>query len=89
MSLFPRQQQNTINKVVCKLDSSPIQLKGQGYNDWTLATKTLCCQGMKLHVEYDHEVNAPTHNERAFARKYFNPPHPNPLPHAMRGGEGS
>jgi hypothetical protein len=27
-------------------------------------------------------------NERAFARKYFNPPLPNPLPHAMRGGEG-
>lgn len=60
MSLLPRQKHKEINKVVRKLDSSPIQLKGRGYNDWTLATKTLRCQGLKLHVEYDYEVNAPT-----------------------------
>lgn len=69
MSLLPRQRQKTINKVVRKLDSSPIQLKGRGYNDWTFATKTLRCQGMKLHVEYDHEVNAPTRIELSHANK--------------------
>ena len=63
MSLLPRQQRKEVNKVVRKLDSSPIQLKGRGYNEWTLANKTLRCQGMKLHVEYDHEVGAPTRIE--------------------------
>lgn len=60
MSLLPKQKRKDVNKVVRKLDSSPIQLKGRGYNDWTLANKTLRCQGLKLHVEYDHEVDAPT-----------------------------
>lgn len=60
MKLLPRKKQQEVGKVVRKLDSSPIQLKGRGYNEWTLATKTLRCQGLKLHVEYDYEVNAPT-----------------------------
>lgn len=59
MSLLPRQKRKEVNKVVRKLDSSPIQLKGRGY-DWTLATQTLRCQGLKLHVEYDHAIKAPT-----------------------------
>lgn len=59
MGLLPRRKRQEVNKVVRKLDSSPIQLKGRGYNDWTLANKTLRCQGLKLHVEYDHEVGAP------------------------------
>ena len=60
MGLLPGKKQQEVDKVVRKLDSSPIQLKGRGYNEWTLATKTLRCQGLKLHVEYDYEVNAPT-----------------------------
>lgn len=60
MGLLPKKKQKEVNKIVRKLDSSPIQLKGRGYNDWTLLNKTLRCQGLKLHVEYDHEVNAPT-----------------------------
>jgi len=59
MSLLPKQKRNEVNKVVRKLDSSPIQLKGRGYNEWTLAHKTLRCQGLKLHVEYEHEVGVP------------------------------
>lgn len=59
MNLLPRQKRKEVNKVVRTLDSSPIQLKGRGYNDWTLATKTLRCQGLKLHVEYDYEATAP------------------------------
>lgn len=63
MSLLPRKQRKEVNKVVRKLDSSPIQLKGRGYDEWTLANKTLRCQGIKLHVEYDHGVDAPTRIE--------------------------
>lgn len=60
MSLLPQKRRKEVNKVVRKLDSSPIQLKGRGYDDWTLVNKTLRCQGIKLHVEYDSEVVAPT-----------------------------
>ena len=60
MSLLPRKQRKEVNKVVRKLDSSPIQLKGRGYDEWTFSNKTLRCQGIKLHVEYDSEVVAPT-----------------------------
>jgi putative transposase len=59
-SLLPRKQRKEVNKVVRKLDSSPIQLKGRGYDEWTLANRTLRCQGVKLHVEYDGELDAPT-----------------------------
>ena len=59
-SLLPRKQRKEVNKVVRKLDSSPIQLKGRGYDEWTLVNKTLRCQGIKLHVEYDGEIDAPT-----------------------------
>ena len=63
MRLLPRKERKEVNKVVRKLDSSPIQLKGRGYDDWTLANKTLRCQGIKLHVEFDSEVEAPTRVE--------------------------
>ena len=63
MGLLPRKERKEVNKVVRKLDSSPIQLKGRGYDDWTLANKTLRCQGIKLHVEFDSEVEAPTRVE--------------------------
>lgn len=63
MTLLPRKQRKEVNKVVRKLDSSPIQLKGRGYDDWTFVNKTLRCQGIKLHVEYDSEIQAPTRVE--------------------------
>lgn len=59
MNLLPKQKRKEVNKVVRKLDSSPIQLKGRGYNEWTLANKTLRCQGLKLHVEFEHEASVP------------------------------
>lgn len=60
ISLLPRRQRKSINKTVRKLDSSPIQLKGRWYDGWASRTKTLRCQGIKLHVEYDSEIVAPT-----------------------------
>lgn len=59
MSLLPRRIRKKTNKVVRKIDSSPIQLKGKGYDEWTLGNRTLRCQGLKLHVEYDGELDMP------------------------------
>lgn len=59
MTLLPRKMRKDLNKVVRKLDSSPIQLKGQGYDQWTLANRTLRRQGLKLHVEYDGDLAMP------------------------------
>ncbi len=60
MSLLPRKLRKKINKVVKILDSSPIQLKGRGYDEWAKACATNRCQGLKLHVEYDLEIESPT-----------------------------
>lgn len=59
MSLLPRQIRKEIKKVVRLLDSSPIQLKGRRYDDWAKPNRTLRCQGLKLHVEYDLELKSP------------------------------
>jgi putative transposase len=60
MTLLPRKARKEVKKVVRKLDSSPIQLKGKGYDEWTLQNRILRCQGLKLHVEYDGELEIPT-----------------------------
>lgn len=59
MSKLPRQLRKGIDKVVRILDSSPIQLKGYGYDEWAKASATRRCQGLKLHVEYDLQIEAP------------------------------
>jgi len=60
MPLLPRKKRKEVNKIVKKIDSSPIQLKGNGYDEWTLANRTLRCQGLKLHIEYDGQIEMPT-----------------------------
>jgi len=60
MSLLPRKLRNNVSKVVRVLDSSPIQLQGRGYNEWAKQFATRRCQGLKLHVEYDLEIECPT-----------------------------
>ncbi len=59
MSLIPRQIRKKTKKAVSLLDSSPLQLKGLGYDDWAKPHRTLRCQGLKLHVEYDLELKSP------------------------------
>lgn len=59
IALLPRKKRKEVNKVVKKIDSSPIQLKGKGY-EWTLDKRTLRCQGLKLHIEYDGQLDMPT-----------------------------
>lgn len=60
MHLLPRKWRSNINKIVKILDSSPIQLKGRGYDEWAKECATRRCQGLKLHVEYDLEIESPT-----------------------------
>lgn len=59
LSYMPRKLKKDINKVVRVLDSSPIQLRGRGYDEWTKEYATSRCQGHKLHVEYDLQIEAP------------------------------
>lgn len=60
MSLLPRKCRKGLDKLVKILDSSPIQLKGKGYDEWAKEFATNRCQGLKLHVEYDLELASPT-----------------------------
>lgn len=59
MSLLPRKRCEEIKEVVRLLDSSPIQLRSYGY-DWTKQYATRHIEGLKLHVEYDLALKAPT-----------------------------
>jgi len=58
MTVLPRKIRKELGKVVKLLDSSPIQLKGLGY-DWAKENRTLRNQGLKLHVEYDAQLEMP------------------------------
>jgi putative transposase len=60
MWLLPRKLRKDLKQVVKILDSSPIQLKGRGYDSWAKEYATRRCQGLKLHVEYDLQIASPT-----------------------------
>src|SRR5579864_1462286 len=60
MSLLPRKCRKGLDKLVKILDSSPIQLKGKGYDEWAKEFASSRCQGLKLHIEYDLELASPT-----------------------------
>lgn len=57
--LLPKKQKKEFSKVVRALDSSPIQLKGYGY-EWAKQNATSRNEGLKLHVEYDLGLECPT-----------------------------
>lgn len=59
MCLLPRKKRKDVKKVVRILDSSPIKLKGRGYDEWAKEFATSRCQGLKLHVEYDLQIESP------------------------------
>jgi IS4 transposase len=60
MGLLPRKRCRAINKMVRIFDSSPIELRGKEYKSWTDLHRTIRTQGLKLHVEYDLALGAPT-----------------------------
>lgn len=59
LTLLPKKQKNEFSEVVRALDSSPIQLKGYGY-EWAKQHATRRCEGLKLHIEYDLGLACPT-----------------------------
>ncbi len=67
MSRIPRAKRKEIKKVVRIMDSSPIKLKGKGYDDWGKEKATAHWQGIKLHVEYDLGFKTATKIETSYA----------------------
>lgn len=55
-----RKQKTELKDLIFLLDSTPIALKGHGFNEWTDSTKTRHTQGLKLHVEYCPQTALPT-----------------------------
>jgi len=53
MNQLNRKQRNEFGEIIRIVDSSPIQLKGRHFNDWTDENKSNRIQGLKLHTEYD------------------------------------
>ena len=60
MNNVSRTDRKKCKEFVSIIDSSPIQLKGYGY-EWTNETKNIRLQGLKLHLEIDSIENAPTY----------------------------
>ena len=60
------------------IDSTPLTLKGRGFDAWTLGTKTRRTQGVKVHVQCDAatrailrcEISAPNVNDVVQARQW-------------------
>lgn len=67
MSLLPSKRCKEIKEIIRLLDSTPIQLKGYGYDNWTKQHATRHIQGLKLHVEYDLAFKAPVRTALSYA----------------------
>lgn len=59
LCFLPKKHKADFSKVVKAIDSSPIQLKGYGY-EWAKQNATRRCEGLKLHAEYDLGLECPT-----------------------------
>lgn len=77
MQVTHRQLRREIKQFLYVIDSSPIQLRGLGYDEWTLNNRTRKNQGLKLHLQYDlnHQLpvyinlTAPTINDSVDVRR--------------------
>lgn len=55
-----RKQKKEVKDLVLLLDSTPISLKGWGFDSWTRSMKTPRTQGFKVHIEYNLTRSLPT-----------------------------
>lgn len=55
-----RKQRKELKSLICIIDSSPINLKGRGY-EWTQETATRRNIGLKLHAMIEQTTNAPVY----------------------------
>ncbi len=56
-----RKCRQQVENALYLLDSTPIQLKGRGYDQWAAKNRTYRCQGLKLNVLYDHSGATPVY----------------------------
>lgn len=61
MQVTHRKLRREIKQLLYVIDSSPIQLRGLGYDDWTLNNRTRKNQGLKLHLQYDLKKQLPVY----------------------------
>lgn len=59
MGQADRRVRSQMGQLLYVLDSTPIVLKGQGFDEWTLGTRTRHIQGLKLHVLYEAHSQMP------------------------------
>lgn len=62
MAQVPRAMRREHKDMLYLLDSTSITLKGRHFDEWTAVNRTRHTQGIKLHVLYDLEVQAPVHS---------------------------
>jgi len=60
LSYFPKKKSRLIRKIIKVLDSTPIILKGRGFDEWAKAYANDQWQGIKLHAEYDLGLSSVT-----------------------------
>lgn len=56
-----RKQRKSFESMITLIDSTSITLRGPGFDDWTLDSKTRITQGLKVHVAIDPRQAAPTY----------------------------
>ncbi len=61
MAQANRKLRRDVGDFLYLLDSSPISLKGNGYDDWTLENRTRNTQGMKLHLLLNTKTETPNY----------------------------
>jgi len=63
MKGIQRTQRAELTDLLYLIDSTPIPLKGRGYDDWTKDNTTRRTQGLKVHMMYKPKSNLPVHTE--------------------------
>ena len=61
MKQVSRKLRRDSGELMYLLDSTSFTLKGQGFDEWTMNTRTRNTQGMKLHVLYEAKSEVPVH----------------------------
>ena len=61
MKQVSRKLRRDSDELMYLLDSTSFTLKGQGFDEWTMHTRTRNTQGMKLHVLYEAKNEVPVH----------------------------
>lgn len=56
-----RSLKNEVSDLLYLIDSTPIPLKGLGYDDWTKDNRSDRTQGLKVHMMIEHKLSVPVH----------------------------